>query len=141
MRLPAASVLRVLGLALLPVCLRAADAAADSGEKLRNLGLADSGVSGPPLLRVLLTFLLVVGLAWTAAWLLRRHGFRLPGKAGVAASPAAAPIRMLARSVLPGGITCQVVAAQGRTVLITVTRSGVTSLVLGDLVQEEKPAP
>jgi hypothetical protein len=141
MRSPMAAASWAMALAMSPSCLRAADAAADSAEKLRNLGLADSGVSGPSLLRVLLTFLLVAGLAWAVAWLLRRHGFRLPGKAGMAASPAAAPIRPLARSVLPGGITCQVVEAQGRAVLITVTRSGVSSLLLGDLARDEKPTP
>jgi hypothetical protein len=139
MRILAGPAVQALVLALLPACLRAAESTAVTAEKLRNLGLADSDGSGPPIMRVLLTFLLVVGLAWAAAWMLRRHGFRLPGKAGMATTPGVTSIRPLSRSVLPGGITCQIVEAQGRAVLITVTRSGVTSLVLGDVAREENP--
>jgi hypothetical protein len=39
---------------------------------------------------------------------------------------------------LPGGIACHVIETQGKKVLITVTRNGVTSLVLGDA---EPPPP
>ena len=111
---------------------RAADApqqpARTGAEKLRDLGLADALVEGPGLGRVLLAFLLVAALAWGATWLLKRYGQRV----GRAAPGAATPIRHLARSALPGGIACHVVETQGRQVLITVTRHGVTSLVLGD---------
>jgi hypothetical protein len=125
---------------LLPGWLRAAESASTSAEKLRNLGLAESGMSGPSILRVLLTFALAVAIAWGAIWLLRRYGVKLPGKFGIAGTFGASPIKPLARSVLPGGITCHVVEAQGCDVLITVTRSGVTSLVLGKSADREKPA-
>ena len=124
----------------LPGWLGAAESASTSAEKLRNLGLAESGMSGPSILRVLLTFALAVALAWGTVWVLRRYGIKLPGKFGVAGSPGASPIKPLARSVLPGGVTCHVVQTQGCDVLITVTRGGVTSLVLGKS-EREKPAP
>jgi hypothetical protein len=123
--------LRTLGTSLALAVLSSGTRAADEAEKLRHLGLAESGTEAPSLLRVLLTFLLVVALAWAAVWLMRRHGFRLTGKLGLAAAPGASPIRAVARSVLPGGVTCHVVEAQGRSVLITVTRTGVSSVILG----------
>lgn len=126
---------------LLPGWLRAAEAASTSAEKLRNLGLAESGMSGPSILRVLLTFALAVALAWGAVWLLRRYGFKWPGKLGITGTAVSPPIKPLARSVLPGGITCHVVETQGCDVLITVTRSGVTSLVLGKSAERERSAP
>jgi hypothetical protein len=130
--------LHTLGRALPLVLLSPGTRAAEEAEKLRHLGLAESGADAPSLLRVLLTFLLVVALAWAAVWLMRRHGFRLPGKLGLAAAPGANPIRAVARCVLPGGVTCHVVEAQGRSVLITVTRTGVSSVILGPPPEPEQ---
>ena len=111
-----------------------ADAAQTSAQKLRGLGLADSGSATPSLLRVLLVFVLVAGLAWGVTWLMKRYGLRLPGSA---AAPGKAGIRVLSRAALPGGVTCHLVEAQGREVLITVTRQGVASLLLGDAAPPE----
>ena len=108
--------------------LSLAVAAQDNAEKLRGLGLADSGSAGPSLLRVLLVFLLAALMAWGATWLLKRYGFKLPGSM---ATPGKAGVRVLSRTSLPGGVICHVVEAQGQDVLITVTRQGVTSTVLG----------
>jgi hypothetical protein len=115
-----------------------AQAAKSSAEKLRDLGLAGAPVEGPGLFRLLLAFALVVALAWAATWLLKRYGFR----GTRAPAGAATPIRHLARGALPGGIACHVVEAQGRQVLITVSRHGVSSLVLGDAAPPAAlPAP
>lgn len=108
-------------------CSFAADVAKSDAEKLRGLGLGSSAPS-PGYGRVILVFVLVAALAWGATWLLRRYGARLP----TAATGGSVPINHLARKVLGGGVACHVVETQGRQVLITVTRSGVTSLLLGD---------
>ena len=111
-----------------PLLARAADTAAAGAEKLKGFGLARSDAGSLPIGRVILAFLLVAALAWGLTWLLRRYGFR--GAAVTAGT--AAPIRTLARNTLPGGVTCHLVETQGRQVLITVTRHGVSSTVLGD---------
>jgi len=97
-------------------------------EKLRGLGLAGEQVGTPGFGRVLVVFLLVAALAWGASWMLRRYGitFRSGGIAGTT------PIRHLARNALPGGVACHLVETQGRQVLITVSRSGISSLLLGE---------
>lgn len=105
--------------------------AADT-EKLRNFGLAESKTETPGLGRVLIAFLLVAALAWASVWLLRRYGFRGSPVAGGTAA-AGTQIRNVARSALPGGVVCHVVETQGRQVLITVTRHGVASVVLGEI--------
>jgi hypothetical protein len=132
---------RTLGFVALAACLpllaRAADTAAAGADKLKGFGLASSDAGSLPIGRVIVTFLLVAALAWAVTWLLRRYGFR--GTAVIAG--AAAPIRALARNTLPGGVTCHLVEAQGRQVLITVTRHGVTSVVLGDAPAAPVPAP
>lgn len=131
--------------ALAPPAARAAEVAAQGAqagaEKLRSFGLAGSGAESPPYGRVLLVLVLMIGAAWGITWLLRRYGFKLPFLPGAAsaASREQAPIRVVARSVLPGGISCQVIETQGRQVLITVTRQGVTSLVLGDVEAPKAP--
>src|SRR3954471_22063325 len=101
-----------------PILARAADTAAAGADKLKGFGLASSDAGSLPIGRVILAFLLVAALAWAATWLLRRTGFRgaAIGATGVAS------IRTLARSTLPGGVTCHVIETQGRQVLITVTR-------------------
>jgi hypothetical protein len=108
-------------------CTYAADAAKSDADKLRDLGLANS-TSTPGYGRVLLVFVLVAALAWGATWLLRRYGARLP----TAATGGSVPIHHLARRGLGGGVACHLVETQGRQVLITVTRSGVSTLLLGD---------
>lgn len=111
-----------------PLLARANDTTAAGADKLKGFGLANSDAGSLPIGRVILTFLLVAALAWAATWLLRRYGYR-----GAAVSAGgAASIRPLARNTLPGGVTCHLVEAHGRQVLITVTRQGVTSVVLGD---------
>jgi hypothetical protein len=122
---------------LTPVLARAADQPAGGADKLHGFGLAESGATAPAFGRVIVAFVLVAALAWGVAWLLRRYGFRGAAVAGGAATP----VRHLARSTLPGGIACHVVEAQGRQVLITVTRHGVTSLVLGDTTPPVAPGP
>lgn len=117
-----------------PAWALAADGAKSADEKLRGLGLAGSDVGAPGFGRVLVAFLLVAALAWGATWMMRRYGIRFRA-AGIGG---ASPIRHLARNVLPGGVACHLVETQGRQVLITVTRSGVSSLVLGDA---SSPAP
>jgi hypothetical protein len=113
---------------LLPGLALAVDGTKTTDEKLRGLGLAGSNVAAPGFGRVLVVFLLVAALAWGASWLLRRYGNRLrPGVIG-----GAAPIRHLARNTLPGGVACHLVETQGRQVLITVSRSGVSSVLLGE---------
>lgn len=120
-----------------PLVARAAETATASAEKLKGFGLANSDAGSLPIGRIVVAFLLVAALAWAATWLLRRYGFR--GAAVTAGS--AASIRALARNTLPGGVTCHLVEAQGRQVLITATRHGVTSVVLGDAPRIEAPAP
>jgi hypothetical protein len=122
---------------LLPVATRAAEAARSGAEKLRGFGLAPSNSASPGYGRVLVAFLLVVGLAWGATWLLRRYGAKLP--ASIAGGATA--IRHLARHSLAGGITCHLVETQGRQVLITVTRHGVDSLLLGEAPLVPGPPP
>jgi hypothetical protein len=125
---------RVLSTSFVATLAHAADA-----EKLRGFGLAESATT-PAYGRVLIAFLLVAALAWGSVWLMRRYGWRgLPGVTGAAG--AGVQVRHLARSTLPGGIACHVIEAQGRHVLITVTRQGVTSLVLGDVASSPTPPP
>ncbi len=114
---------------------RQAGSVKNGAQKLRDLGLAGGSVEGPGVGRLLLAFVLVAALAWGATWVLKRYGFR----SGRAAAGGASPIRHLSRGALPGGIACHVVEAQGRQVLITVTRHGVTSLLLGDAVAPPPP--
>ncbi|HEV7610180.1 MAG TPA: hypothetical protein VGO61_22805 [Steroidobacteraceae bacterium] len=125
-----------LAFGLLPRLALAADGAKTADEKLRGLGLAGSNVATPGFGRVLVVFLLVAALAWGASWMMRRYGLRF--RAGVGGG--ATPIRHLARNTLPGGLTCHLVETQGRQVLITVARSGVNSLLLGDAPPAAPPA-
>jgi hypothetical protein len=118
-----------------PALLRAADATQSNVEKLRGMGLAESTGATPSLLRVLLVFVLVAGMAWGVTWLLKRYGFRVPG---ALPAPEKSGLRLRSRTSLPGGVTCHLVEAQGRDVLITVTRQGVTSLVLGETAAPEE---
>jgi hypothetical protein len=120
-----------------PLLARAADTATAGADKLKSFGLASADAGSLPFGRIIVAFLLVAALAWAATWVLRRYGFR--GTADTARGPAA--IRALARNTLPGGVTCHLVETQGRQVLITVTRHGVTSVVLGDVVKAGVPAP
>ena len=114
----------------------AAEAAQTGAEKLHDFGLAPANVGAPGYGRILVVFALIVALAWAATWLLRRYGARF--RAGTLGTTS--PIRQLARNTLPGGIACHVVEAQGQRVLITVTRHGVASLLLGD-VPAKQSAP
>jgi|SRR5215831_2921952 len=113
-------------------------AAAESADKMKGFGLAD-GSTTPAFGRVIVVFLLLAALAWGAAWLLRRYGsarWRNVATGGVG------PIQPLARTSLPGGIACHLVEAQGSRVLITVTRHGVSSLLLGATdAKNTEPAP
>ncbi|HEY6124847.1 MAG TPA: hypothetical protein VIV63_09355 [Steroidobacteraceae bacterium] len=111
--------------------------AADPAEKLRGFGLAESSAASPGYGRVVIAFLLVAAMAWGIVWVLRRYGLRGPA----AATGLGSSVRPLARTSLPGGITCHVIETQGRQVLITVTRHGVTSLVLGDAAAPSIPGP
>jgi hypothetical protein len=113
-----------------PIIATAAETAKVGTEKLREFGLADSSAGSLPLGRVLFAFLLVAGLAFCATWLMRRYGFRLTAAAGGGAGS----IRVIARSSLPGGVVCQVIEVQGKQVLLTATRTGVTSLLLGEVL-------
>lgn len=106
----------------------AAEPVKSGAAKLRDFGLAESTVSTPGYGRVVLVFTLIVALAWGAAWVLRRYGARFRSNT----IGATASMRPVARYALPGGVACHVIETQGRQVLITVTRHGVTSLVLGD---------
>jgi hypothetical protein len=124
----------VSGLWLAAPLAQAADA-----KKLSGFGLAESAAT-PAYGRVLIAFLLVAALAWGGIWLMRRYGLRGPLRA-LGDPGAGSKIRPLARSSLPGGIACHVVEAQGKTVLITVTRNGVTSLVLGEAAPPPAPGP
>jgi len=126
-----------LAAAAAPSLARAAETTAAGAEKLKGFGLASSNAGSLPIGRIIVVFLLVAALAWAATWMLRRYGFR--GATVIAAG--AATIRPLARNTLPGGVTCHVVEAQGRQVLITVTRHGVTSVVLGDASTTPAPTP
>jgi len=129
---------RLLAAALgTPLMTRAAETAAAGADKLKGFGLASSDAGSLPIGRVIVAFLLVAALAWIATWLLRRYGFR---GAAIAAGGAAS-IRALARNTLPGGVSCHLVETQGRQVLITVTRHGVTSVVLGDAPRAGEPTP
>jgi hypothetical protein len=105
---------------------RAGPAKSDA-QKLHDFGLSGSNVGTPGYGRVLLVFALIVALAWGATWLLRRYGARF--RAG--AIGAAGPVKHIARDTLPGGVVCHVIETQGRQVLITVTRHGVASVLLG----------
>jgi len=116
-------------------CLAGASPAAapvkTGAEKLHDFGLSGSNVGTPGYGRVLVAFALIVALAWGMTWILRRYGARFrPGVMG--ATGVAAPIRHLARNTLPGGISCHVIETQGRQVLITVSRHGVASVLLGE---------
>lgn len=117
--------------ACLPALARATETATATSDKLKGFGLASSDAGSLPIGRVIVAFLLVAALAWAATWVLRRYGFR--GASLVAGHSAS--IRALARNTLPGGVTCHLVETQGRQVLITVTRHGVTSVLL------DSPAP
>jgi len=110
----------------------ATEATREGAEKLKGFGLAE-GSSTPAFGRIMVVFLLLAGLAWAAAWLLRRFSSRWGARFGLGGIGAAgaSPIRHVARSSLPGGIACHLVEAQGSRVLITVSRHGVTSLSLG----------
>jgi hypothetical protein len=112
-----------------PGWVRAAEAAHTASDKLKDFGLAE-GASAPAFGRVILVFMLLAALSWGIVWLLKKHGKRL-GLAGLGVGATeSSPIRHVARSSLPGGVVCHLVEAQGSRVLITVTRHGVTSLVL-----------
>ncbi len=111
---------------------QAAEATLGGAEKLKGFGLAE-GSATPAFGRIMVVFLLLAALAWAAAWLLRRFSSRWGARFGLGgiAVAGASPIRHVARSSLPGGIACHLVEAQGSRVLITVSRHGVTSLLLG----------
>jgi hypothetical protein len=111
-----------------PLFARAAETATAGTNKLKDFGLAASNSGSLPIGRVIFAFVLVAALAWGVTWVLRRYGFR----GALLATPGAAPIRAVARTTLPGGVTCHVIETQGRHLLITVTRHGVSSVVLGD---------
>jgi hypothetical protein len=116
--------------ALAPAWVWAAEAAHPAADKLKGFGLAESA-STPAFGRVIMVFLLLAALCWGMVWLLKKHGKRF-GLAGATLGAAdSSPIRHVARSSLPGGIVCHLVEAQGSRVLITVSRQGVSSLVLG----------
>src|SRR4051794_5526348 len=116
---------------------QAGEAARASTDKLKGFGLAES-TGTPGFGRIIVVVLLVAALAWAAAWLLRRYGPRF--RIGPAAGPS--PIRRMARSSLPGGITCHLVEAQGACVLITVSRHGVSSVQIGTVTPPTKePTP
>jgi hypothetical protein len=124
--------------ACMPCLARAVEATGEGAEKLKGFGLAE-GSSSPPFGRIILVFVLLAALAWAAAWLLRRFSSRWGPRLGLAGMAIAGggPIRHVARSSLPGGLACHLVEAQGSRVLITVSRHGVTSLLLG----AAEPAP
>ena len=115
---------------------RAAETAAQA-EKLKGFGLASSDAGSLPIGRIILVFLVVAALAWGITWALRRYGFR----GAALAAGHAATIRLLARNTMPGGVTCHLVEANGRQVLITATRHGVTSVVLGEAPAAGVPTP
>lgn len=141
MRRPVRRALSIAVFMLSVLSAHAAAAVTDKAERLRGLGLADSVATGPSPWRVLVVFLFVVALGWGAIWLLKRQGFRTPVRAGAASSSRETHIVPIARSVLPGGVTCHVIEAQGRSVLITVTRNGVASLVLRAHLEEGSQVP
>jgi hypothetical protein len=121
---------------------QAAEATREGAEKLKGFGLAE-GSSTPHFGRIMVVFLLLAALAWAAAWLLRRFSSRWGARFGLAGigGAGASPIRHVARSSLPGGIACHLVEAQGSRVLITVSRHGVTSLLLGAATPPPESAP
>jgi len=123
------------GLVCLARIAAAAEPVKNGAEKLHDFGLASSNVATPGYGRVLVVFTLIVALAWGATWILRRYGARFRG----VPIGAAASVRQIARQALPGGISCHVIETQGRQVLITVTRHGVDSLVLGDVSANTSP--
>ena len=135
-----AAALGVLGALVAPLA-SAAEAAQQGAEKLRGFGLNGGDVGAPGFGRVITVFILVAALAWGATWILRRYGLR---SAGIAPGPSE-PIRHLVRGTLPGGVVCHVIETQGRRVLITTTRNGVSTLVLGDAPADspaaQPPAP
>jgi len=127
---------------LLPRLACALEATREGTEKLKGFGLAE-GSSTPAFGRIMVVFLLLAALAWAAAWLLRRFSSRWGSRFGLGGIgiAGASPIRHVARSSLPGGIACHLVEAQGSRVLITVSRHGVTSLLLGAATPPPESAP
>ena len=135
----------LLGVAVagsLPRLACALEATREGAEKLKGFGLAE-GSSTPAFGRIMVVFLLLAALAWACAWLLRRFSSRWGARFGLGGigGAAASPIRHVARSSLPGGIACHLVEAQGSRVLITVSRHGVTSLLLGAATPPPESAP
>ena len=124
---------------LLPLMAQAADTAQQNAEKLKGFGLADGGSATPGLGRVILVFMVIAALAWGMAWLLRRYGARW--RIGAVAGAVGVPIRPLARNSLPGGVACHLIEAGGKRVLISVSRHGVSSLLLGDAPADIAPPP
>jgi hypothetical protein len=122
--------------------LQAAEATREGAEKLKGFGLAE-GSSTPAFGRIMVVFLMLAALAWAAAWLLRRFSSRWGARFGLGGivGAGASPIVHVARSSLPGGIACHLVEAQGSRVLITVSRHGVTSLLLGAATPRPESAP
>lgn len=118
---------------LAATCAGASVFAQEGAGKLKGFGLAEGGDVTPGIGRVLLAFALVAALAWVMAWALRRYGPRFGiGTAAVAGAGNGAPVRAVSRTSLPGGVVCHVVEAEGRRVLVTVTRQGVSTLLLSD---------
>ena len=122
--------LGVAAASCLPWLAHAAGTAQEGTDKLKGFGLSESA-STPPFGRIIVVFLLLAALAWAAAWLLRRYSARWGARLGLNVDAGAAPIRHVARSSLSGGVVCHLVEAQGSRVLITVTRHGVSSMLLG----------
>jgi hypothetical protein len=121
---------------------QAAEPVKTGAARLHDFGLSGSNVGTPGYGRVLVAFALIVALAWGMTWVLRRYGARFrPGVLGAAG--VAPPIRLLARDTLPGGVACHLIETQGRQVLITVSRHGVASVLLGEapMATPAGPAP
>jgi hypothetical protein len=119
--------------ALAPVRDAFAEVAVAGDARMKGFGLAE-GPATPAFGRILVVFALIAALAWGCAWALRRFAprFGLGQRFGVlAGSGAAGEIRQLARSSLPGGVACHLVEVQGSRVMITVTRQGVSTVMLG----------
>jgi hypothetical protein len=124
-----------LAVLLAPGLALAVEGAKSPDERLRGLGLSGEQVGTPGLGRVLLVFLLVAALAFCASWALRRYGFKFRSSTMAGASP----IRHLARNTLPGGVACHLVETQGKQVLITISRNGISSLLLGESAPPPPP--